>query len=175
MISWGKHLFIIISFFLLIPNSAFAQSDYVLPYPSSMPGSGFYKVQFLIDNLQKYWYFGNLSQFSYNLQLSDKYLVEAKTLFEYKQYLLALKALKKSDSYFALASHHLQKAHAEGKDISEKQIVFNSAMQKHKEVLLQIRNSIPQEFVWQAEKEQKQYLRLWEDIDMSVKTKESCI
>src|SRR5687768_12398331 len=86
--------------FLFTPASTLAQSDYVLPYPSSMPGSSLYKIRLIFEEINKYWYFGNISQFTYNLRQSDKYLIEAKTLFEYKQYFLAYQALEKSNHYF---------------------------------------------------------------------------
>ena len=72
----------------------FAESQYVLPYPSAMPGSFLYKLNLVQEEILRYWYFGDFGQFKYNLGLSDKYLVEAKTLFEYKQYLLAISPSK---------------------------------------------------------------------------------
>ena len=93
-------IFILFSLILLYPQQAFAKSDYVLPYPSLMPGSKLYILQEIKNTVLQYWYFGNFGQFTYALKQSDKFLVEAKTLFEYDQYLLADEALKKSDYFF---------------------------------------------------------------------------
>ena len=104
-------VFLIILFvFSIIPQPLFAEASYVLPYPSAMPGSKFYKLHQLFEKFEKYWYFGNFSNFHYNLKYSDKYLVEAKTLFEYKQYLLAYQALKKSNSFFLKTKQSLENA-----------------------------------------------------------------
>lgn len=158
-----RYLFLFLFSFILLVISAkpsFAQSEYVLPYPSTMPGNALYTVHVAIENLQKYWYFGNLSQFTYNLKQSDKYLVEAKTLFEYKQYLLATKALEKSNDYFQKTHSFLVKAKSEGKDISQKQLLLKSASIKHTEVLQSLLSLVPLEFFWQPEKEPSQKLHL---------------
>ena len=86
--------------FVVLPGVVHA--EYVLPYPSYMPGNKLYAVSRIFDRLKSYWYWGNLGQFRYHLALSDKYLVEAKTLFEYKQYLLGAQALERSDKEFRL-------------------------------------------------------------------------
>jgi hypothetical protein len=167
-----RHLFFlfllifIFSFFTL--KVAFANSDYVLPYPSFMPGNKFYTVSKVFEKLEKYWYFGNFAQFKYNLKLSDKYLVEAKTLFEYKQYLFAVKALKDSDMYFKNTSIYLKKAKKEEKDITEKNKILISASQKHKEILQEIEKNIPDNFNWQPEKLDSTYLDFKKIINNSI-------
>src|SRR3989344_6985672 len=98
-----KNLRWVLLLFLLVNLSSvrvFAQSDYVLPYPSQMPGNKFYTINQVIEKVSYFWYFGSFGQFKYNLKKADKYLVEAKTLFEYKQFLLGYQALKKSDGHF---------------------------------------------------------------------------
>ena len=75
-----KKVFIITLFlFMVSARLVYAESDYVLPYPASMPGSKFYILQEIKNNLMKYWYFGNFGQFTYNLNQADKFIVEAKT------------------------------------------------------------------------------------------------
>lgn len=145
-----------------------AESDYVLPYPSFMPGSKFYQLQLLKDAVLKYWYFGNLGQFYYNLKQSDKYLVEAKTLFEYKQYLLGTQALKKSDTYFSNTLPYLIKAKKENKNITQKQKLLEEASLKHIDVLNLIRKEIPEIFVWQPEKSLPTKLNLKKSIEESI-------
>ena len=85
--TWGI-VFAALFFIILIPSSVYAQSSYVLPYPSQMPGGLYYKIHLIYENVSKYWYFGDFGRFDYNLKQSDKYLVETKTLFEYKQILV---------------------------------------------------------------------------------------
>ena len=131
----------------------FAQSNYVLPYPSSMPGSLLYKIHLAYENVSKYWYFGDFGKFDYNLKMTDKYLIEAKTLFEYKQYLLGYNALKKSDLYFVSIMPNLARAEKNGKNILKKKTAFNEALRKHIEVLEKMELETPDTFVWQPEKE----------------------
>lgn len=157
--------FIFLLFILVFPNRTLADEDYVLPYPPVMPGSFAYKIRLVIEEMQKYWYFGSFSQFKYNLKQSDKYLVEAKTLFEYKQYLLAYNALKKSGSYLESTFASLLSAKKEGKSIEEKRKILSLASLKHKEVLEEIKNKIPETFVWTPEKTEKITLNLHEEID----------
>lgn len=145
---------------LIFSSSAFAQSSYVLPYPSSMPGSFLYKPRLVLEKLTKYWYFGSFGQFSYSLKQSDKYLVEAKTLFEYKQYLLAYNALQKSDEYFKKALPSLEKAKREGKDITYNRFILSSAAQKHTEILRALEKDVPEEFIWKPEREAPSVLKI---------------
>jgi len=162
-------------FFLTSTKITFAQSSYVLPYPSAMPGSISYKSHILSEELQKYWYFGNFGQFYYNLKQSDKYLVEAKTLFEYKQYLLGYNALLKSNEYFIKINPFLIKAKIEGKDISEKSKILDMASQKHVEILVQIEKNTPIEFVWTPEKSSATKLLLRKSIDDSISVRQKNI
>lgn len=162
-------IFILFFFFLFCSPQALAKSDYVLPYPSLMPGSKLYLVQEAKDNLMRYWYFGSFGQFAYNLNRSDKFLVEAKTLFEYKQYLLADKALKKSDYFFERTFIYLNKANKENKNISAKKNILNQASLKHIEVLRELENELPENFVWQPEKSSSTKLNIKDDIDSSIR------
>lgn len=159
-------LLVIFSFF---PNYSYADSGYVLPYPSSMPGSLFYKPRIFLEIVSKYWYFGSIGQFEYNLKESDKYLVEAKTLFEYGQYLHAANiSLKKSDEYFARTFPFIQKAKSEGKDIREKRKLLNEASQKHIEILKKLSNELPDKFEWKPEKAKPTLIPIKEDIMRSI-------
>ncbi|MDP2638351.1 MAG: hypothetical protein Q8P26_04795 [Candidatus Levybacteria bacterium] len=143
-------LLLIIILLLILPQVSFAQSSYVLPYPSTMPGGLAYKLRLVYDAISKYWYFGSFGQFDYNLKLADKYLVEAKTLFEYRQYLLAHNALRKSDFYFKKLMFSLEKASGEGKDVSQKRATLRNAAQKHIDIIEEI--EVPEVFIWQPEK-----------------------
>lgn len=166
---FSKIIFICLFFLLLFTKSSFAASSYVLPYPSTMPGSIFYKINLVKEVVLKYWYFGDFGQFTYNLKESDKYLVEAKTLFEYNQYLLGYRALQKSDQYFVKTLPNLNAAKAHGKDISENRTILSQAALKHIETLSQIKTSVPSSFLWQPEKVNSTNLDLRDTIDSSIK------
>ena len=154
--------------FFLTPSPVFALSSYVLPYPSFLPGNKIYTIYSIIQNLEKYWYFGNLSQFDYNLKQSDRYLVEAKTLFEYKQYVLARNSLEQSNMYFQKLNQSLIDAKQEGKDIEEKQAMLKNAALKHIEVLESIKNDLPVTFAWKEENALEVVLNLQKDIDNAI-------
>lgn len=160
-------LFILLLFFF-IPTSAFAESEYVLPYPSTMPGTIWYKAHLVQEKFEQFWYFGDFGQFDYNLKEADKYLVEAKTLFEYKQYLLAHNALQKSDRYFQKVPYFLEIAEKHGKDISEKRKILHSAALKHEEVLKQLEKELPDSFTWQPEKKAATNLNLKQELEESI-------
>jgi len=155
-----------------LPSNAFAESSYVLPYPSAMPGSIFYRLNLIREEILRYWYFGDFGGFHFNLKQSDKYLVEAKTLFDYKQYLLAHKALQKSDKYFGKIYPNLLSAKNNGKNISEKKKVLKRAAQKHIEELVKIKDDAPATFNWTPEKEKPTTLNIWESIDKSIKLRQ---
>ncbi len=160
---------LLLFFSFLFPYEAIAASSYVLPYPSSMPGSKFYMLSKLSEKASRYWYFGNLGQFAYNLKEADKYLVQAKTLFEYNQYLLAVSALHKSDEYFSLTPTFLNRAKKENKDVSDKEKILQSAAEKHIEVLKSLENVLPETFLWEPEKSQPQDLPIRNDIQTAIK------
>lgn len=138
--------------FLFSTAPLHADSSYVLPYPSTMPGGVNYQLHIAWERVMQYWYFGNFGQFEYNLKEADKYLVEAKTLFEYQQYLLGYTALQKSNRYFSKTLPFLQKAQREGKNIREKRQILHEAVLKHSEVLDKMKEETPADFSWTPEK-----------------------
>ena len=143
---------LIFCFLVIFPLPTFADSQYILPYPSMMPGSIWYKIHSVQESLMKYWYFGDFGQFEYNLKEADKYLVEAKTLFEYNQYLLGYDALLKSDRFFRNTKPFLVRAQEDGKNISEKNTILKQAAQKHIQTLEKMKNGVPSTFTWSPEK-----------------------
>lgn len=160
---------------IIAPFDIFASSSYVLPYPSSMPGSLFYKPRLVLDQVMKYWYFGDFGQFKYNLKQSDKYLVEAKTLFEYKQYLLASKSLEKSNGYFNKIYPFLLNAEKNGKSILEKKKLLKEAGEEHVEVLKKLLSETPFEFTWVPEKEKSTHLNIHQLINKSIRIRKNYI
>lgn len=159
--------------FLVPKTYTYAESSYVLPYPSAMPGSRFYGSYLLLEKILQYWYFGDFGQFKYSLKEGDKYLVEAKTLFEYKQYLLGYNALKKSDFYFKNIQFYLNKATNEGKNIVRNQIILKEAVKKHIEVLIKLKTELPAKFLWSPEKSRPINLDLFEKIEKSISIRRS--
>lgn len=159
-------------FLIFFQTEVFAQSSYVLPYPSNMPGSYFYKLDQVKEKILKFWYFGDFGEFKYNLKFADKYLVEAKTLFEYKQYLLGIEALNKSDSYFKKIESSLKRAKENGKEVSDKEKILKEASLKHIKVLEKIQKEIPENFTWEPEKSKPVRLELKKEIDESVLIRE---
>ncbi len=154
--------------FLFLPNLVIADSPYVLPYPSAMPGGIVYKIHLAWEKLSQYWYFGDFGQFDYNLKESDKYLVEAKTLFEYNQYLLGYNALQKSNMYFMLTLPDLETAKNHGKDITDKRILLSQAADKHIEILEKLKMEVPLTFTWQPEKSNATVLNIKSLIDFGI-------
>ena len=116
----------------------------------------------------QFWYFGDFGQFEYNLKESDKYLVEAKTLFEYNQYLLGYNALEKSNRYFQQTLPHLIAAKNHGKDSTINRALLSSAAEKHEEVLSLIKQETPATFTWSPEKAPASTLRIHALLDMSI-------
>jgi len=136
------------------------QASYLLPYPSFMPGNRLYRVSRLLDQLKAYWYWGNIAQFKYHLNLADKYLVEAQTLFDYQQYLLGLKALAESDRETRELPETLSRANKENKDIHNLTALLQEAMIEHERILYELEKDLPQEFLWQPENEKPTLLPL---------------
>lgn len=158
--------------FLTFPRLGFASSDYVLPYPSSMPGSKFYLLHQFFEKIEGYWYFGDFAKFHYNLKYSDRYLVEAKTLFEYKQYLLASQSLDKSDIYFTKAKLSIEFSKSNNKNTKDKEKIFKSASDKHIEILNQIKLYVPEEFNWIPEKRKSTKIFIKKELDESIRARD---
>jgi hypothetical protein len=87
------------------------------------------------------------------LNASDKTLVEAKTLFEYKQYLLAVGSLERSNGYFQKIHGFLALAEQEGKDVTGWRKNASDSAQAHQVVLKNLITQTPEFFDWQPEKD----------------------
>lgn len=164
-----------ISFNFIVPKIVSAESTYVLPYPSYMPGNFFYQPRLIISKISKYIYFGDFGKFDYNLKESDHYLVEAETLFEYKQYLLATEALSRSDEYFKKIYPALEGARKNGKNISERDLILKEASRKHMEALDHISEHLPEEVEWNPENSTPTNLNFKKIIENSINTRNSVL
>lgn len=171
MIINKRYLYIcaIAGYFLL---AAHAHAEYVLPYPSFMPGNKIYRLTRLTDAAKGYWYFGNIAQTKYHLALADKYLVEAKTLFEYKQYLLATDAIKRSDGQVDDIFLYIQRAASEGKDVRLLASTIFDAMSVHTKVITAMQSQLPEEFIWRPEKSSETELPIRSILLLAISTRE---
>lgn len=156
--------FVILSFFV-ISHSSQIQASYVLPYPSFMPGNKLYKISRIVDQLNNWWYFGNIAQIKYHLGLSDKYLVEAKTLFEYKQYLLGVDALKRSTKQFQTLPLFVKQGISENKNMNSLISTISEAVVIHRSILQEMKISCPETFQWIPEKKSATDLKLHNELD----------
>lgn len=165
-----RHLIIIFVLlcFLFTAKDVFAQ-EYVLPYPGFMPGHPLYKISNAVDKIQEWWSFGNFAKFTYHMNMADKKLVETKTLFEYKQYLLASQALEQHEKHLKKTSFFLDQAKTEGKNISQKKEIFKSAITKYKIILELLRQELPEIFYWKPEKDKPQIIGIKALIEDSIK------
>jgi hypothetical protein len=140
----------------------------MLPYPSYMPGNKIYKVSRLIDAVNSWWYFGSISKIKYHLGLSDKYLVEAKTLFEYKQYLLGVDALSRSTSNFEKLPYYIESGRKEGKDMSRFRLLIEEALKKHVDILTKMKADSPTVMEWTPEKSISSTLLLHIELEKAI-------
>lgn len=170
-------LIVIISILLVFSftRQVNAESSYVLPYPSTMPGSMLYKLKLLQEQFQKLWYFGSFGKYVYNTKQADKYLVEAKTLFEYKQYLLGSKALEKSNYYFSQIKKSLTSASQEKKDIIDKKNLLSEEAKKHIEILTLLQKELPEKFIWQPENSPSETLLLHNMLEEAISIREKAL
>ncbi|MEK7141337.1 MAG: DUF5667 domain-containing protein [Patescibacteria group bacterium] len=148
-------------------------ASYVLPYPSYMPGNKLYRISRAVDDIKKYWYFGSIAKTKYYLSLSDKYLVEAKTLFEYKQYVLALDALDRSNNYAHRLSLLIVLSKQKHNDISSMIPIIQEYIIVHESILHTLRNQLPAEMLWQPEKQSPVLLPLHKSIDAAIEERKN--
>ncbi len=149
----SKIIYLLLIFFVisqLLHASVYA--DYVLPYPGYMPGHKVYRITRMLDDFRQYWFWGAIASTKYRLALSDKYLVEAKILFEYKQYLLAVDALRRSNEQFQRLPQLLGQVTREGKEAGKLTEQAIAAAAAHKQVLEKLQRELPAEFTWKPEK-----------------------
>ncbi|MFZ5845624.1 MAG: hypothetical protein ACOY0S_04105, partial [Patescibacteria group bacterium] len=99
------------------------------------------------------------------------YLVEAKTLFEYKQYLLGRDALLRSNIHFQVLPRLITGAAGEGKDIKIWQKRVSEAGAKHIEIMEKLRRELPSEFLWQPERANSTLLNFAALLDQAIEVR----
>lgn len=157
---------------LLFSTPSLVFSEYMLPYPSVMPGNKVYRVSRIFDELKRYWSFGSIAQTKYIMSMADKYLVEAKTLFEYKQYLLAFDALNRSDNEITKLSSLVGAGVAEKKNMSRIVSSIKEEMRAHEMVLIKLQTELPSEFTWTPEREVSTVLAIYDRLMESIKLRQ---
>ena len=167
--------FSIFCYLFIVPILSSVRAEYVLPYPSFMPGNKIYTIARIIDSIKRYWYFGNISKVKYHLGLSDKYLVEAKTLFEYKQYLLGVDALKRTTKQFQTLPLYVKQAKLEHKDMNAFILTISEAAVIHRSVLNEMKISSPESFQWVPEKASSSDLLLHNELDNAIGTVQAVV
>ena len=127
----------------------------------------------LLDETKRYWYWGTIGNIKYYMMLSDKDLVEAKTLFEYKQYLLALDALDRSNKNIHRLRSLVLLSEREKKDISSLLPIIQEDMFVHESILNTLRNQLPMETLWQPEKQSSVLLQLHQSLDAAIEQRKN--
>ena len=117
-----------------------------------MPGNKLYRISRIVDGVRGVWSWGNIAKIKYHMSLADKYLIEAKTLFEYKQYLFAVDALKRSNNHINKLPFYVMAAEKDGKNISVLREKITESRKAHLLVLNQLKTQLPEEFTWTPEK-----------------------
>ena len=137
-----------------------AHASYVMPYPSYMPGHVLYTPRTIVDRIGEWWNFGEIGRAKYHNRLSDRYMVEAKTLFEYGQYKLAVSALKKSDLNFAQSLLYIREVEQRHKDNGELKAHLKEASKKHDEIIISLLSLLPKKAIWEEEYEEPETIEI---------------
>jgi len=138
-----------------------------------MPGNKLYQVSRLFDGIKKYWSWGTMAQTKYQLALSDKYLVEAKILFEYHQYLLGTRALERSNTAFGELPRLIAASKNLEKDTTDQDKVIHAAAIEHKRVLEMLKVALPDTVTWSPEKEKATELSLQDMVQKAIELRVS--
>lgn len=170
-----KRVIFCLLLFLFTASAHNAYASYMLPYPSFMPGNKLYRLTRVADKIKVYWSFGSIARAKAYMSLSDKYLVEAKTLFEYQQYLLGADALKRSNSAFEQIPIYIQQGRSERKDMSGIVTQLKEEVVVHEKMLSQMAKDTPQEFLWTPEKTNATNLSLLQYIEGAIKIRQSIV
>jgi hypothetical protein len=131
-----------------------AESEYTLPYPSYMPGHRLYTAQVIWDRAMEWWYFGDIAKTKYHLELSDRTLVQARTLFDYKQYLLATESLSASNIHFISAVLYASDVESSHKDGGLLLAILRNAADTHTKLLDNLAQNYTEDITWSSERQE---------------------
>jgi hypothetical protein len=116
-----------------------AKVDYFLVYPGILPDSPLYKVKMVRDQVWVWLTTGAIERANLFLLYADKRLGAGKALIEGNKAGLGISTILKGEKYLEKAIAETQKAKKEGKDINVLGGKLRTALLKHEEVLLTLK------------------------------------
>lgn len=140
-----KKLIIGISAFLLVilfAGGAFAKTD-SLPAPGILPGSPFYFLKSLSENIGTFFTFGDGNKANRYADLAETRLAEAKALIEDGKLDIAENAIGKYKEHLDLALAKAEEGKANGLDTDEVLAKVYEATLKHQAVLAEVYEKVP--------------------------------
>ncbi len=145
-------VFLFVLNILFTPSAILAQNEndkvdvYALFWPI-VPGTtvadGMFWAKQLKEGLSGMFTFGNLNKAGYEIELSEKRLVEATKLVEDKDYSNALKSLKLNKSNREEAVKLQKKAREEKADANELTLKLGKSLEKQQEALTYLATQFP--------------------------------
>lgn len=119
--------------------------DYQLPYPGILPGSSFYPLKVLRDQIAGFLIGKPLEKAEFNLSKSDTRLSAAISLIEQKKGAsLVEDTLSKAEDYFSESLDKTREAKSQGIDTRDFVKILASANIKHQEIVEKIEKKISQ-------------------------------
>jgi hypothetical protein len=145
-------LVFILTLTLLFPSSSVLAQEkvdvYALFWPV-VPGTTIADSMFWAKQLKEafggFFKSGNIDQSGYQIELSEKRLVEANKLVEDKDYSNALKSLKLNKSHRDEAVRLLKQAREEEEDANELTGKISKSLEKQKDALAYIASQLPED------------------------------
>lgn len=153
-----KKILTAVVFFLVVVNTAFAQSpkpsvlptasprpsvNYTFPYPGVLPDNALYKVKMLRDRIVAWFIRDDLRLSEYYLKMGDKRVNAAKFLAEGGKLELAATTASKAEIYLLRSVEQAEKAKNKGKDVKSFLGTLSTASLKHEEYLEEMMGSLP--------------------------------
>jgi hypothetical protein len=116
-----------------------------------------------------------VSQLKVHRSLSDKYFVESKILFEYKQYSLAVNALVRSNIELERLPRIFEAVIKEKKEIHRIFTETKEDMTVQIQLLQQMKEIFPIQYSWEPENQQASVLKIGEEIDNAIFIRQSVL
>jgi len=136
------------------PPTPTVQSNYSLPYPGMLPDNPLYTLKMIRDGVVRFLITDSYKKAQFNLLQADKRLQAGVFLLKKGQTKteLALSTIAKGENYFSQALMETVRSNAEGRDIGPLLGDLEQSVQKHRQVVSNLKTTLPQE------KEQIEYL-----------------
>jgi hypothetical protein len=175
MNSLGKYLVVIYGLLLLLTGSVAFAADYNLPVKPILPGHPLYRISRNLDRVRSWFLWGDIAKATYRLTLADKYLAEAKTLFELKQFPFAVDALERSNLEFERIPGFLENDVRDGRDIGAMRDKVKASSRAHVTILDALEPMVPEVYVWTEDDGEPIQLEIREQILLSVGIRKSTV